>query len=115
MSSPTPQGNSGPQIPATLAEAVYSALDYALTHLHTHGSMPKDMVENLGKVAMAYDRSRTYFMVQRGVPPAVVEKFSRLSADKLEAWMGKQEKKVETSNADFERWARELSDGEDTA
>lgn len=97
-----------------MAETVFAALDYTLGYLQEHdGKMPSDLTGHLGKVLIAYDRSRSHYMLQKQIPALAIERFSQTAADNLVAWLAKQDKKIETNNADFDRWAQELDSGED--
>ncbi|AEK09981.1 hypothetical protein FDH96_gp069 [Mycobacterium phage Rey] len=101
--------SSAPSLPVNLAELVYVALSHTLDYLDRHGTFPPEMQHNMRKVAKSYDRDRTAALNHRGVPTAVVQKYTEAAANRLAEWIDEQAEKNETSELDFEQWAKEMT------
>ncbi|APQ42175.1 hypothetical protein J4U02_gp069 [Mycobacterium phage Aziz] len=101
--------SNAPSLPVNIAELVYVAFSHTLDYLDKHGHFPPEMQHNMRKVAQTYERDRTAALNQRGVPTPVVQKYTATAASRLAEWIDEQAEKHETSELDFEQWAKELA------
>lgn len=102
-----------PHIPATLGEVLFVSLTHVLDYLAEHGTYPERMSVNMRKVLAAYARDRRKALGVQGISPEGIDRYTAMATESLDKWLDQQATRVQAVEGDFDKWAEELTRGDD--
>lgn len=105
--------DSAAVIPVALGEMLYVSLRHVLDYTTERRTYPPGLADNMQKVLRRYERDRTQALVSRGFQETAVLRWTMTASEKVTAWLQEKSARTEEAEADFGRWQKELSSGED--
>lgn len=99
-----------PQLPVPVAEILYVSLEHILDLAEGGREIPKTLTDNMRLVMKTYSKYRTDVLVKRGNDAVDARRYTDIARQSLHRWLTMRASKHIELQADFDRWAEELSD-----